>query len=514
MDGDSGYTEVDPKELISLCAVDSELFCRTFFPKAFRQESPTFAPDFWRPLDDPDKHFVSLLMFRGSSKTTRLRAFIAKRIAYGISRTVLYVCASQAKARANIRWLKRQIEYNTTFSATFDLRKGSKWSDDEIEIHHGIEDHPITVSAFGIEGPVRGINFDDYRPDLIAVDDVLDEENSATKDQRDKMESLIFGALLNGLAPVSEAPDAKFVTLNTPLNREDYSIKAKEDPSIVTVEFSCWSKETRDLPLDQQESSWPARWTSVELRAKKRQYLHRNQLSIWLREMEVTVVSRERSVFRADWLHPWETLPRVLTHVLVIDPVPPPSAVAVKQGKIDGDFEALGVVGVGQGRYFVREVSVNRGHDPGWTISEFFRLCRKYRMQRVIVETVAYQRVLKWILSEAMKREKTYYRIDEYNDASRSKYNRIVDSLNGPASEGVLFIPPPNDIQSVSEGMMMFIQQFNDYSQVNHDDALEVVAIGVAALANQLDVGDPDTEVANDDEENPALEYEDGALCP
>jgi len=135
-------------------------------------------------------------------------------------------------------------------------------------------------------------------------------------------------------------------------------------------------------------------------------------------------------------------------------------------------------------------------------------------MQRVIVETVAYQRVLKWILSEAMKREKTYYRIDEYNDASRSKYNRIVDSLNGPASEGVLFIPPPNDIQSVSEGMMMFIQQFNDYSQVNHDDALEVVAIGVAALANQLDVGDPDTEVANDDEENPALEYEDGALCP
>ena len=86
---------VSRDELIKLCAVDSELYARTFFSNTFRQPSPSFAREIWEPLENPKIRLVNLICFRGSSKTTRLRTFASKRIAYGISRTVLYVGASE-----------------------------------------------------------------------------------------------------------------------------------------------------------------------------------------------------------------------------------------------------------------------------------------------------------------------------------------------------------------------------------------------------------------------------------
>ena len=108
----------------------------------------------------------------------------------------------------------------------------------------------------GITGSIRGINFDDFRPDLIVIDDVIDEENSATVEQRIKIEDLILGALKDSLAPATECPDAKLVMLQTPLNREDASCKALKDDEWVSAVFGCWTPETAGLALNQQESSW------------------------------------------------------------------------------------------------------------------------------------------------------------------------------------------------------------------------------------------------------------------
>ncbi len=472
--------ELTLKEVVDLGADDSIFFAKTFFPNTVRQKSPKFHHKMWELIDNPSNRLVNLQVFRGGAKTTQARLFAAKRIAYGLAHTILYIGKSEGHAVRSVRWLKQQVTSNSLFANTFQLSKGSKWQDVEVEIIHGIDEYPIWIMAMGITGSVRGINQDDFRPDLIVIDDVLDEENSATVEQRQKIEALIYGALKESLAPVSEAPDAKMFMIQTPLNREDASTKALTDPEWVSAKFGCFTEATANLPIELQESAWPERWTSNTLRKEKEAAITRNQLSIWLREKECKITSPETSSFLPDWLRYYDILPELNTKVIVIDPVPPPSEKQIAIGLKGKDFECFAVVAAAQGNFYLDEYITNRGHDPEWTIATFFSLWMKHHPRETLVEAVAYQRTLLWILTKAMKVRRQYPVIKPLEDDKRSKFNKIVDGLSGPASNGVFYIRREHT---------EFIQQFTEYPDVSHDDIIESVAIGVDYLNNDLITG-------------------------
>ena len=457
------------EEIVALGMEDSIFFSRQFFPKTIRQQSPPFHREIWDLIDGKDR-LVNIQVFRGGAKTTLLRVYAAKRIAYGLAHTILYIGKSEGHAIRSVKWLRRQIEYNNPFAQVFGLRKGDKWQDIECEVYHGTDRYPIWIMAMGITGSIRGINQDDFRPDLIIVDDVIDEENSATPEQRDKISNLIHGALKESLTPASESVDAKMVMLQTPLNREDASTVALKDDEWVSATFGCWTAASRDLPNEKQESIWPERWASEVLRSEKSAAVKRNKLSLWMREKECRIVSPESTAFKADWLEYYELLPEhhQMRIVMAIDPVPPPSDIQIAKGMQKKDYEVLAVVGKYDGDFYLLEYASNRGHEPNWTVSEFMRLARKWKPRMVLVEGVAYQRTLAWILKQEMQRQGRYYAVHAFDD-KRKKFDRIVDCLSGPASEGHLFVDP-------TQGD--FIQQFTEYPAVTHEDVLEAVAVG------------------------------------
>lgn len=465
-----GPTESLPlEEAVMLGAVDGEFFSHYFFPKTVRQDSPLFARRMWQLLDDPNARYTNFQIFRGGAKTTRARIYTARRIAYGLAHTILYIGKSEGHAVRSIAWIKRAVEQNRMYSETFNLRPGSKWSEVEAEIIHGTDEYPIWIMGMGITGSVRGINRDDFRPDLIIVDDVLDDENSATPEQRNKLENLLLGAVKASLAPASETPDAKMVIVQTPLNKEDASTKALIDPEFRSLKIGIWTPETADLPTEQQESIWPSRYPSEVMRKEKAAYIARNKLSVWLREFEVKIISSETADFRPEWLQFYTEAPRCSFTVMGIDPVPPPSEIQIAKGMKDKDFECLAVVGFSAGKFYLLEYSMHRGHDPSWTSAEFLRLAIKYWPRIVAVESIAYQRTLAWILRQVMARAARYFPIREVTD-KRKKRDKIIDSLNGVASESKLYVHPSH---------VEFIQQFGEYPDVVHDDVLDAVGIAI-----------------------------------
>ena len=499
-------------ELVQHCALDSVFFCKHFFPKAFRQDAPAFHRDIWALLDDPDARYVNIQVMRGGAKTTLLRAYMAKRIAYGLSRTILYIGASEKKAHSSIDWIKRQVLYNRPFAQTFGLSAGKPWTNEEARINHGTEGHSVTVMALGITGSVRGINIDDHRPDLIINDDVIKDDNAATDMQRLKINELIMGAVKESLAPPSEVPDAKMVIINTPQDFEDLSQLALKDPQFRSARFGCWTAETENLPLELQESSWPARWTSDYWRSEKRAAIARNMLSTFARENECSLITPETSSFRAEWLQyfgPGESEPEPPRHEtwveIVVDPVPPPSEIQIAKGLVGKDFEAITAVGRWRNKYYVLETVYNRGHQPNWTVAELFQMCNRWKPRKIIVESVAYQRTLAWLIREGMKTTGRYYPVEEFVD-KRKKLDRIKDGLSGPAANGALFI---------RRTQQTLISQFIHFPGKNpdgtHDDVLETVAIGVTSLSKGA-VGDIMVDdYAYSEKEIPRLEYARGA---
>lgn len=501
-----------PAELVKLCAVDSDLFAHTFFPKAARMASPPFSRKIWEALENPKHRLLNIEVFRGGAKTTRLRIFTAKRIAYGISRTILYVGASESHAVRSVQWLRSQIEPRvgadgqsrpTPFAATFGLRPGKKWQEHEIEVFHGVDQHPIWIMGVGITGNIRGINFDDYRPDLIIIDDALTDENAQTQEQCNKVNDLVMGALANSLS--QEEPNAKLAMLNTPLNPFDVCSKAKESVEWHTETFGCWTEETKDLPLDQQESAWPELFPTATLRQRKLNSTLDNRYSVFAREMECKLVAAESLSFRPNWLRFYEPeqLPPGMQCVLAIDPVPPPSEAASARSLAKLDYEAIAVIGRARGEYYLLDYVMNRGHDPNWTVAKMFELGSRYRILRVVVETVAYQRVLKWLLEKEMARKGVYFATKDTKNDRRPKFVRIVSSLSGVASQGHLWCRKEHSD---------FILQFQSYGvgYRGHDDLLEAVSVGVSELTNPyLELGATEYE-----EINPVEEIKFNRACP
>lgn len=463
------------EELLSAAAVDSRFFGRYFFPETTRQATPDFH-DAIDKLVESNNRLINIQVFRGGAKTSKLRIYSMKRAVFGLSHTATIVGKSQGHAEASLQWIRNKVENSSKLRTVFRLRAGRPWTNNECVVISDAFQSEIWFKALGIDGSVRGVLKDDYRPDLILLDDPIDDENSATESQRLKIKERIHGALKESLASSVESPDAKLVMLQTPMNKEDASTLALEDPEWKSARFGIWTKETEELPVDKQVSRWPEMYPTEEVRKQKRFAAARNMLSVFVREKECRITSRETSSFRSQWLRFYDIPPDNGVRVLWIDPVPPPSESEVERGLHKKDFEVLAVVQRTGDDFYVLDYEANRGHDPSWTIAKFFEMNAKWRPMRNYVESVAYQRTLAWLLRQAMQREGFFLAIEEVTD-QRPKFMKIIDGLQGIAASKRLFI---------RRNHTDFVSQFEDYPNVSNDDIIESIAMSCSKLSDPM----------------------------
>lgn len=476
-------TALSPREAAELGSRDLTLFGKLFFPKTLRQESAPFHAEMDAALCGPAR-FNAFKVFRGGAKTSKLRTYKAQRISYGVSRTIMYVSSAQVHSCFSVRWLRRQVMFNTRWAQTFGLRKGEKWTDEWAEIYHGIEETPITILAMGITGQIRGFNPDDFRPDLIIIDDVLDDENTKTPEQRKKIEELLFGALLNSLAPASEAPTAKAVFLQTPFHKDDAIEKCMRDPEWNPLTFGCFD--------ERGESRWPDRFPTDMLRKAKEASIRRSQYRLWMREMECQIVSGEEKALDVTRFKHYDVLPEYLDSIISIDPASSDAPTADDHAIVALGFKGLDV--------YVLDYHLAKAVMPDAAANHFFNLALMYAPRKAAVESIAYQRILKWYLEQEMQKRRIFVAVEAIQDR-RSKATRIMQAIPGYLAYGHFFIRPT---------MTELIQQADDYDpQVKDqpDDLLDAIATGIISM-------NPGLRSQGDDIEGSYTHVEDESAYP
>ena len=494
--------EVGHLEAVKLGAADSIFYSHYYFPDVTRQMSPDFHRDCWELFENPYHRYANVEIFRGGAKTTIARLFMSKRIAYGISHTILFLGKSEGHAARSIEWIMQQVEYNSLWAQTFGLRKGNKWTATECEIYHGTDSYPIRILALGITGSVRGIIVGNYRPDLIIVDDPCDEENTATPEQRDKTTSLFFSAIKESLVPASEDPTAMLALLQTPLDAEDLSAVCTESEEFASLRIGILTDENEEVA----ESAWPARWTKEIILEEKAAAIARNQLSIWMREKMCLIVSRETSCFLSEWLEFFTVMPPHARYVMAIDPTPILSDKARMTGQRT-DLQAVMIKAYWKMKQYVVEYATNRDEDPDQLVANMDRLLRKYPVLRCGVEGIAYQRNLKWFIERQMKRGKlkALHVMELGADmipGAKSKYDRIVQAHTGVASQGLLHVRAEH-----SE----FISQFTTFPNCKYKDLLDVSAMCDATISSRQE-GYMGVGMDYDEEDIEELKWE--RACP
>lgn len=489
-------------EIIELASQDLLFYGQHYFPKTARQASPQFHVEIAQVLDSNIYEKIAAKVFRGGAKTSLARLLISKRIAYAISRTILIVSETAEHSYETVKWIKRAVERKDHWSRDFGLVAGNEyenpetkerftWRDDKLQIVCtsvlDVNGRPviITVVGTGIFGQSRGLNIEDYRPDFILLDDIQDEDNAKTVEQRQKVNERVYGAISNTLAPKSEAPTACILMLQTPLHPQDTIEMAKKDKTWKYLEYSVFDSYG--------QSRWPERWSTEELLAKKAGFIARNQLSLWLREWEVRVTSNELAYFISTWLtnNFYTVFPDNLVFYMGVDPTPPPKHTEQKSSEALSklDNAAIVVIGVGKGHVYVAEVYKTKSPQPNELINKILELAGRWNVRGIGFESLLFARTTKFYLEQEMFKRKSYYRVEPIEDR-RTKSVRIRDGLTDLAFGGKLH---------VREDQTDLIAEFFSYPDTEHDDILDALTIALMCR-NPADIIEGEYEVISDED--------------
>lgn len=462
--------ELTLEEAVKLGAIDPVFYSHYFFPKAARQTTPEIHKEMWELIDNPAYQYVGLMVFRDGAKTTLCRLNLSRRIAYGISRTIVVVGKSESHAMKTIDWLQRAILFNRPWANAFGLKKGKQWSGSEIDIENSSLGISIRIVGMGITGSTRGINIDDYRPDLIFVDDPCDEENTATPEQRMKIEELFFGSLYNSLAPRSDSPESKMVLAQTVLDEDDLISQVCRDDTWATAIYSCFDENG--------ESAWPERYPTEVLMKEKQSFINRNQLSLWLREKECVVVSGELSYFKADWLRYYDIAPEGGFTLIGVDPTPPPKdgQSQIKQSAKLDDAVILAIK-IYKGDVYLLDYYTTKSPDPEEFLAKLFEYHLRFKPMKVGIETHLFQRVVKANAERKMQELRYYFPITACED-KRPKPVRINQTVANRASQRKIHV------KKIHAG---FIEQYTKYPVVKHDDILDAFSIALSLTTPALE---------------------------
>lgn len=260
-----------------LGAIDMEFFGRAYFPHYFSKPSPEFHRELdaiWQqgvlkgryPLTAADTKMISRLPGtrravaapRGHAKSTNLTfKGTMHSTLYGYKHYPIIISDSSEQAEGFLDNIRVEFEENTAILEDFGALAGSVWRSNVL-----LTKTNIKIEAIGSGKKIRGRKHRNWRPDLIILDDVENDENVRTPEQRKKLKDWFDKA-------VSKCGDdyTDIIYIGTLLHYDSLLAKTLSNPSYRSIKYKAvirfsqaddlwqqWETIFTDLSNDDRES--------------------------------------------------------------------------------------------------------------------------------------------------------------------------------------------------------------------------------------------------------------------
>lgn len=230
-----------------LAAFDMEFFGRAYLPHYFVRKSPEFhkeLDDIWStgvmkdfiPLSKAAQKKISraegcrraIAAPRGHAKSTNL-TFKGSLHAtlYEYKHYIIILSDSSEQSESFLDSIKTELEENEHIIEDFGELAGKVWRSNVL-----LTKTNIKVEAIGSGKKIRGRKHKNWRPDLIILDDVENDENVRTIEQRNKLSNWFYKA-------VSKAGDdyTDFVYIGTMLHYDSLLANVMKNPSYKSIKY-------------------------------------------------------------------------------------------------------------------------------------------------------------------------------------------------------------------------------------------------------------------------------------
>lgn len=357
----------------------------------------------------PDKNQLLLLMPRGTFKSSVITiGFTLQLLLIDPDIRILIDSETFSKAKAFFAEIKGHLEGNVKYREVYhyihgvmpDSRKKAElWSDSQLNVaaRKRSRKEP-TISCGGVDVTKNGMHYD-----LIIMDDLHSELNTANRDQIDKViqHYKLAYSLLD--------PGKPLIVIGT---RWDYNDVYQH---ILNNEKDNFNIMVRKAHNRDGSLFFPERLTEAFLLKTRKtmgSYLYSCQY-------ENEPVDDETATFRRSLLvkRPWELVKnRPINWYLMVDP---------SYGGPYSDYAALVIAGMDYQRdLYVRHV-LRQKMNYSSIIDNMFELYNRFSPQKILLETVATQKSIEHELDNEQKRRNTWLPVTFIRSRSKSKEDRI-----------------------------------------------------------------------------------------
>lgn len=358
---------------------------------------------------DPQKNQLLLLMPRGTFKSSVVTiGFALQMMLIDQDIRILIDSETFSKAKAFLAEIKGHLESNEKYREVYHhiygsypdaKRKTDLWSDSQLNIssRKRARKEP-TISCGGVDVTKNGMHYD-----LIIMDDLHSELNTANKDQIDKVVQhyKLAYSLLD--------PGKPLIVIGT---RWDYNDVYQH---ILDNESDNFNIMIRKAIQPDGSLFFPERLSQAFLdKTKKTQGSYLFSCQYMNEPVDDESATFKRSTFTR---RPWELVEsRPINWYLMVDP------------SYDGpysDYAALVVAGMDYQRdLYVRHI-LRKKMTYGQIIEQVFELNNRFNPRQILMETIAHSKSIEHELNNEQKRRGTWLPITFIRNRSKSKEERI-----------------------------------------------------------------------------------------
>lgn len=488
-----------------------DFFVSNYFPHYVRSSSRSQLHNYLfehlpQVLQQPSSVHLAIAAPRGEAKSTLVsQLFTLYCLVAQKKRYALIVMDSIDQAYPMLEAIKVELEFNQRLRVDFPeiAGQGRVWQAATI-----VTKANQKVQVAGSGKKLRGLRHGAYRPDLVVLDDIENDEQVRSPEQRDKLHDWLKKTVL----PLGAAGDKlDVVYIGTILHYDSVLNRTLSSKAWKTAKFkalirqpddmSLWDK-WEDLYLNEGEAvadafysqnksamdkgavvSWAARpiLTLMKIRA-------RDGHATFDSEYQNDPLSSDDAMF-ANALTYWTELPGELVYFGALDP-------SLGKAGASRDPSAILVGGYHRetGKLYVIEAQVKK-RLPDLIIEDVIRMQKQYQCQRWFVETVQFQEFLK---DELVKRS-AQRGIPIPATATKPNTDKMlrIESLQPHMANGLILL---------HSSQATLISQLRHFPKADHDDgpdALEMLwrnAVSSSAAIEWISISELEDSDWDEDE--------------
>jgi len=393
-------------------------------------------------LNDGSSYIKAIKAFRGSAKTTNSCYLALHRIEEKDSYYTLIVSDTMTQAESIVADISSMVrDSNVPYQIIRDVVG-------ELQLRYKGKDYYIVAKGAG--SSLRGIKRNRKRPDLIILDDIINDEICQNKLRIDRLNRWFFKALLPSLHP-----SGSVWAVGTPLSQNDLFM------------LLCNNYGSLNIPIHHDmKSNWKDRFSDEWIKSKKDEYKNNGMIREWKQEYELILTDDESRIFDVSKIKTIDESSidaNDFTWFITLD--------GAFSEKDSADYSAFIVNGIDRlGNWFIYPFQM-RGV-PQNVVDKLFELVQKFNVNIVGIEKGQFLLSMKRDIETKQLDYQQYFSVEELS-TSGSKLARI-KALSSVINSGLVTII---DTGEPAETLIEQISLVDNISiNSTHDDLVDALA--------------------------------------